>query len=402
MERAEDDVAFGLENRAWPAAEMRARVPEALAEVGLAGFGRRRPNRLSGGEQQRLALAGVLAARPGILVLDEPTANLDPEGTASVFERLAGIRARRGATIVLVEHRVDAAWPLADRVLALDADGEPIDVGSPADVLERSAARMRAAGIWLPSESRRPPAPDDGSEARASESRARPDARRTRSSGKSPILAAAGVSFAYERGGPVLSDVDLEITAGERVALIGANGSGKSTLGRLLAGLLRPATGVIRLGGEDPARLSSRRLAERAGFVFQDPELGFVENRVDAEIAAGLDGRTARRAREVAERLGLPVGTLGGRSPYRLSGGEARRLSLVPALARRPDLLVLDEPTFGQDRRGYEALVEIVRERVAEGTALLAATHDERFVADVADRIVRLDGGRVVSDGAVG
>lgn len=388
MERAEDDVAFGLESRAWPVAEMRSRVPAALAEVGLAGFERRRPNRLSGGEQQRLAVAGVLAPRPGILVLDEPTANLDPEGTASIFDRLAGIRARRAATIVLVEHRVDAAWPLADRVLALGADGRPIDVGSPADVLERSGERLRAAGIWLPGVSRRPPSAATGPPIRPNST--------------TPIVTASGVSFAFERGRPVLSGVDLQIAAGERVALVGANGSGKSTLGRLLAGLLRPAAGLVRLAGEDPARLPSRRLAERAGFVFQDPELSFVENRVDSEIGAGLDERTAGRAREVAECLGLPLEALGGMSPYRLSGGEARRLSLVPALARRPDLLVLDEPTFGQDRRGYEALVEIIREHVIEDTALLAATHDERFVADVASRVVRLERGRVVSDRRVG
>jgi energy-coupling factor transport system ATP-binding protein len=150
MERVEDEVAFGLENLGWPRATMRDRIPEVLADTGLAGLERRRVQRLSGGQQQRLALAGALAPRLGILVLDEPTANLDSDGTAAFFERLRALHTDGSATVVLVEHRVDAAWPLADLVLALDADGAPIDVGSPKEVLARSAERMTAAGIWLP------------------------------------------------------------------------------------------------------------------------------------------------------------------------------------------------------------------------------------------------------------
>ncbi len=154
MERVEDEVAFGLENLGWSREAMVERIPEVLADAGLAGLERRRSQRLSGGQQQRLALAGALAPRPGILVLDEPTANLDPDGTAAFFERLGGLIASRAATVVLVEHRVEQAWPLADLVLALDGTGAPIDVGHPAEVLARSAERMAAAGIWLP--------PDDG------------------------------------------------------------------------------------------------------------------------------------------------------------------------------------------------------------------------------------------------
>ena len=137
MDRAGDDVAFGLENLGWPRTAMRERVPEALAEVGLAGFEDRHANRLSGGEQQRLALAGILAPGPGVLVLDEPTANLDPDGAAAPFERLTALRVARRTTIVLVEHRVDRAWPLADTVLALGDDGRPIDAGPATTVLRR-------------------------------------------------------------------------------------------------------------------------------------------------------------------------------------------------------------------------------------------------------------------------
>ncbi len=396
MERVEDDVAFGLESRGWAPGAMRARIPEALAETGLAGLERRRTTRLSGGQQQRLALAGALAPRPGILVLDEPTANLDPAGARAFADRLATVRAARAATIVLVEHRVDVAWPLADLVLALGADGRPIDVGTPADVLARSRAEIEASGTWLPGGSPTGrSAPQPAIERALRQPTAGPAAT-------GPVLVARGLRFAYD--GPAAVDgVDLEIRAGERVALVGPNGSGKSTLARLLAGLLRPLEGTVRLGGADPSRLRPAALARLAGFAFQDPEAQFVAANVRDEVMAGLgadDPSVAARAQALMARLGLPLDAFGPRSPYALSGGEQRRLSLAPALVRAPRLLVLDEPTFGQDRRGCEALEAILAEQVAAGTAVLAATHDERFIASFATRVVRLERGRVASDEA--
>jgi energy-coupling factor transporter ATP-binding protein EcfA2 len=373
MERIGDDVAFGLENRGWPLDAMRRRVPEALAEVGLAGFEERRSAKLSGGEQQRLAIGGVLAAEPGVLVLDEPTANLDPAGTAAVHERLAGLAATRSTTIVLIEHRVDQAWPLADLVLALDATGRPIDLGTPAAVRRRSRRRLQEEGIWLPGEGG---APRDGRKGIPPDSAA--------------ALSIRDAWFGYDHGAPVLHGVSLDVRPGERVALTGANGSGKSTLLRLALGLLRPAPGDVRLDGRDPARMPARDLGAEAGYVVQDPELGFVADTVREEMAEGLDAVDLAGAHSIAERLRLPVGAFGDRSPYRLSGGEQRRLSLITALARRPRLLVLDEPTFGQDRHGHEELVAILDELAADGTAILAATHDERFVAAFADRSVQL------------
>ena len=364
-------------------AEMLARVTEVIDEAGLTGLERRRSNRLSGGQQQRLALAGVLAPRPAILVLDEPTSNLDPAGTAAFFARLTRLRADRSTTIVLVEHRVDTAWPLADLVLALGPDGVPIDVGAPDEVLGRSGERMAGAGIWLP----------------------RPEASRLRLPGRlaslaaaRPTVRAANVGFAYEHGAPALVDIDLTFSEGERVALVGANGSGKSTLGRLLVGLLRPMSGEVRLEDVDPSHLPATDLARLAGYVFQDPEAGFLTDTVADEIALGLDPAERAEVPGLMARLRLPLEAFGPRSPYRLSGGEARRLSLACALIRRPRLLVLDEPTFGQDRLGYEGLLEILRARLEGGVCLVIATHDERLVSDIASRVVRLDGGRIVDD----
>jgi energy-coupling factor transporter ATP-binding protein EcfA2 len=191
-------------------------------------------------------------------------------------------------------------------------------------------------------------------------------------------------------------DASVRIRAGERVALVGPNGSGKSTLGRLLVGLLRPDRGSVRLAGADPVRLAAAVLARQAGYVFQDPERQFLSGTVAEEVRLGLRAEELDRVDELMDGLGLPLSAFGARSPYRLSGGEQRRLSLACVLVRRPDLLVIDEPTFGQDRNGHEALLEILDDRVEAGAAVLAATHDPRFVADFAKRVIPMDAGRLV------
>jgi energy-coupling factor transport system ATP-binding protein len=390
MDRAADDVAFGLENRAWPLEAMRTRVPTALSAVGLGGFARRRGTRLSGGEQQRLALAGVEAPDPAVLVLDEPTSNLDPAGAAALFRRLAELRDARRTTIVLVEHRADLAWPLADMVLALDAAGAPIAFDTPAKLLARLGQRLAGEGIWVP-----------GDWAGVGKTAGRDGtAHPTASPGPGHALVELDhVRFTYARGAePAVRDVDLDIRAGERVAVVGPNGSGKSTLLRLIAGLLGPSAGSILVGGADPRRLPAPFLARLTGLVFQDPELGFLGDTVAEEIGLGLEPARARGAAELLERLGMPLASFGERSPYRLSGGEQRRLSVATALARRPRILLLDEPTFGQDRRGWEALATILGELVEAGTAMIAATHDERFATQVARRRLEMADGWVVAD----
>ena len=414
MERVGDDVAFGLENLRWPLVAMRARVPEALAAVGLAGFEGRHSNRLSGGEQQRVAIAGVLAPAPGLLVLDEPTANLDPDGAAVVARILSSLRAQRAATIVLVEHRASLAWPLADVVLALGADGRPIDAGSPAEVLARSGKALEQAGVWLPeadgrsADSARRPAPARASGpsgattlgAAAADGQAgfRWAAGPTVEGGSLPILELDDVRFGFGSAEPVLRDISLRVAPGDRIALVGANGSGKTTLLRLALGLLRPLAGEVRLGSRNPWRLPPVHVSRLAGYVVQDPELGFLGDSVKEEVELGLAPEQVAYAHELCERLALPLETFGDRSPYRLSGGEQRRLSLVTGLARRPLFLALDEPTYGQDRRGHEALVAALDELVGQGSAVLAATHDERFVREATDRRVELAGGWIVAD----
>jgi energy-coupling factor transport system ATP-binding protein len=384
MARAGDDVAFGLENRCLPAEAIWQRVDAALQAVGFA-YGRDRPtDALSGGEQQRLAIAGVLALRPGLLLLDEPTANLDPEGAAAIREVVASVVERLGLTLVMVEHRVAEALPLVDRVVAIEAGAGVTADGRPYDVFARHGDALAEAGVWVPD--RRLPAPPV---------RHRPEPE--------TLLLAEQVAFRYP--GTVLSALartDLQVRAAEAVAITGPNGSGKSTLALLLAGLLQPTYGIVVAGealargrGHEPIwRWPAHDLVRHVGSVFQDPEHQFLTGRVRDELMLGplrigLDKPAARRrADELLSRLHLEP--LAEANPFTLSGGEKRRLSVATALATAPAVLVLDEPTFGQDRRTAAELLDLLAALRDSGRAIAFATHDRDFATALADRTLRL------------
>ncbi len=387
MSRSGDDVAFGLENAGVPAAEIWPRVDEALARVGFE-YGRDRPTAaLSGGEQQRLALAGALVRRPSVLVLDEPTANLDPAGTATVLGAVSSALAGAGTTLLMVEHRVDAAAGLVDRVVVLEPGGGVADDGSPAEVFGRRGAALAAAGVWVPA----PWGP------------AAPPFRP--GPGGDVVLTARDLSLTYPRTRrPALSSASLSVRRGTAVAVTGPNGSGKSTLAMLLAGLLPPDTGEARVdGGPDRPlhRWRPRDLCRRVGTVFQDPEHQFVTRTARDELLVGPRragvpaDEAARRADELLARLRLT--RLAGANPFTLSGGEKRRLSVAAMLATAPDLLVMDEPTFGQDARTWAELLELCVGLRAGGTAIVAVTHDEAFAAALADVRVTVSGGVLVA-----
>lgn len=382
MSRSGDDVAFGLENAGVPAGEIWPRVDEALERVGFR-HGRDRPTAaLSGGEQQRLALAGALVRRPSVLVLDEPTANLDPAGTTAVLSAVGSALTGAGTTLLLVEHRVDAAAGLVDRVVVLEPGGGVADDGPPAEVFGRRGAALAAAGVWVPA----PWGP------------AAPPFRP--GPGGDVLLTGDDLGLTYPRTRrPALASASLSVRRGTAVAVTGPNGSGKSTLAMLLAGLLPPDTGSVRLGGSERPlhRWRPRDLCRRVGTVFQDPEHQFVTRTARDELLvgprrAGVPADAAeRRAGELLERLRLA--RLAGANPFTLSGGEKRRLSVAAMLATAPDLLVMDEPTFGQDARTWAELLELFVGVRAGGTAIVAVTHDEAFAGALADARVTVSDG---------
>jgi energy-coupling factor transport system ATP-binding protein len=387
MPCVEDEVAFGLENRGWGRPAMLRRVPEALALAGLAGFERRSSRALSGGEQQRLALAGVLAPLPSLLVFDEPTANLDPPGMHAFFARLGELAARRGQTLVVIEHRLAAALPLADRVLLLDESGRQLAYGPPETVGPSHAADLERSGGWVPAAWAgvgASPLPT-------------PAPRPPSAAGAAIVARLEGATVRYGRGSEAqaaLDGIDLAVRAGERVALVGPNGSGKSTLLFVLAGARRPAAGTALVRDadgalQDPRGLSPAALPELVGLAFQDPEIGFVGRTVAQEVGSA-------RAAGLLERFGLAG--LGERDPYRLSQGQQRRLSLAALAAHRPRLLLLDEPTYGLDRSGSAQVVAFLDAGRADGQAQVLATHDPRLLP-ACDRVVALDRGRIVFEG---
>jgi len=389
LARCGDDVAFGLENHAVPPDRIWPRVDAALRAVAFP-YARDRPTaRLSGGERQRLALAGALALRPGLLLLDEPTAMLDPEGAALLREQVAAVLAATGATCVLVEHRVAPWIALVDRVVVLAPGGGVIADGAPDDVLAARGAQLAAQGVWVPGcPALSPPRPAAG-----------------RSAGPS-LLCARGV--AVRRPGPpapAVRDVDVDVHGGRITCVVGPNGSGKSSLALALGGLVTPAAGELVAGpalarglGPQPARWRPRELVTRIGTVFQDPQHQFVARTCADELAVGprraglADAQVRERVADLLDRLRLAP--LARANPFTLSGGEQRRLSVATALATRPRLLVLDEPTFGQDARTWAELVRLLAGLRDEGTGIVAVTHDEALVDALADDVLRLRAGR--------
>ncbi len=411
LSRVGDDVAFGCENLGVARDEIWRRVRAALDAVGLEVARDRSTSALSGGQKQRLALAGVLAMQPGVVLLDEPTANLDPLGVTEVRDAVARAIAATGATLIVIEHRVDVWLPLVDRVIVLGAQGGVIADGPPDRVLVDRGPELAEAGVWLPGV--RPPVPE------------RPAAPAGAS-----LVSARGLVVGRSPSIPVAGPVDLDVREGEVVGIVGANGAGKSTLGLTLAGLLPAVAGDVRAADalsrgaaltrqarrrrgmrtDDPAAWTSASLLTRIGTVLQEPEHQLLRSTVRDELAVGpralgLDeGVVAARVDDALVRLRLAP--LAAANPYTLSGGEKRRLTVAAMLVTRPRVLVLDEPTFGQDARTWAELVAIIaglRDGVDEQgpLAIAAITHDDAVLDALAARRFPL-AGPTVADGASG
>jgi energy-coupling factor transport system ATP-binding protein len=369
MTRAGDDVAFGLENAGVLPEHIWPRVDAAMAAVGFP-YGRDRPTQaLSGGEKQRLVLAGALARRPGLLLLDEPTAQLDPDGAALVRAAVARATAGRGCTVLVIDHDAGPWLPLVDRVVEV-VDGGLVEHGPDWRPVPR------AAGLRLPA------------------------------AAEGPMLVTADRAGYTYRGAtvPALPPTDAVLRAGRALAVTGPNGTGKSTLALLLAGLRAPTTGCVSAAPElaagtrkarrAPHRWRAGELVTRIGTVFQNPEQQFLTGRLHDELALGplrSGGHAAaarRTAEELLERLGLSA--FADANPYTLSGGQQRRLSVATALATSPRVLVLDEPTFGQDAATWRELVTLLAEQRAAGCAVAVITHDADLVEVLADERLAL------------
>ncbi len=398
LSRVGDDVAFGCENLGVPAADIPARVAEALAAVGLDVPLQRHTKALSGGQKQRLVLAGVLAMRPGLLLLDEPTANLDPEGVREVRASVERAVTDSGATLVVVEHRTPVWVDLMTRVIVLAADGGLLADGDPAAVFSAHGEELAAAGVWVPGVRADLPVLSA-----AEDSAGAPFG---------PMLAAAALAITRDGRSPVQTGLDIRVPEAAATVITGPNGAGKSTLALTLAGLIPELDGEVRSiaalagrGGTRPFCWTSRELLTRIGTVFQEPEHQFLAKTLREELAVGPKALGWPQARidgvvdGLLERLDLA--SLALAHPFTLSGGQKRRLSVATVLAASPQVIVLDEPTFGQDRRGWIELVALLQDEVREGRSVVAVTHDDDVIRHLGGHRIALSAGPEASDGAV-
>ncbi len=424
VDRVEDEIAFALENMGMPEAEMRIRVEEVLDLLDLSNLRDRPLEHLSGGEQQRVAIASALALRPSILVLDEPTSQLDPKSAEDVLTTLVRLNSDLGLTIVLAEHRLERVLPFADRVVYLPnpedvpiPDGalcpeKPIIEGTPRDVLQQidlgsPLVQLAKALDWQPlpltiKEAIRFRNATVNDEQKATHENAEAgDSLPIGATNQETILSVQGLDFGYGQG-EVLQNVSFTVCAGEMVALMGRNGSGKSTLLRCVMGLLQPKRGQIALHGQSTLAADVATIATSIGYLPQNPNALLFADTVYEELAITLrnHGREADSEQINSLLASLGIAALAEHYPRDLSVGQRQRVALAAVAIMHPQILLLDEPTRGLDHHAKASLVELLSRWNQAGMTTIIVTHDVEFAAMLADRVILLSQGEVVHDGS--
>lgn len=435
FQRLGDNVAFGPENMNVPRSEIWDRVRKSLKEVGLDGLQlHRSTSHLSGGQMQRLALAGALAMQPSVLLLDEPTANLDPDGTQQIVGAVRAVLDSTHATMVLVEHHAEPWIDMIDRVVVLGLENDEaangkaannetvhdddiaraassrtviVADGTPDEVFNRTDLDFEDLGIWLP-ERYKKNVKSSANESSVSNSSANAESSEKYYENCSPaegygevLLSTKDLAISHNSE-PIARHINLEFKAGQITALVGANGAGKSTLSLTLAGLLPAVSGEVvasdalaqGANGTDPMKWKSPDLAKRISYVFQNPEHQFACGSVLDEVMLGplRTGVSADEARAKAQELlkRFRLARYAKANPYTLSGGEKRRLTVAASLAAAPRVLILDEPTFGQDRKTWLQIIRLIASLRSEGVSIIVVTHDRELVEALGARLVEL------------
>ena len=450
----EDEMLFGLENFGVPHSQIEERVIDALETVGIADLRERDIATLSGGQKQKVAIAAILALRPRVLVLDEPTAALDPASSRMVFETLRSINRGLGVTVVIIEQKVALLSEYASRIAVMQ-DGRIALEGTPSEVFSHSA-ELRSIGVDSPRVTRisnslaarglieagepclnvreaslliqnlcKASSPAPRAAAAAGVSRAAADApaaagaarattaipgecgmaesprRPAMKPGGSPVVRLQDVTYAYPGGGASVRHLNLEVCPGEFVGLVGQNGAGKTTATKLVNGLLKPSSGTVEVAGLDTRTARTSQIARHAATLFQNPDHQICRDTVLDEVAFGLelggvDAKTAReRARAVAEDFGLPL----GEAPFSLSRGQRQMVALASVVVLEPELVILDEPTSGLDYRECMTVMETVRRMADRGSAVIMVCHDMEVVSDFAERLVVMADGEIAAAG---
>ncbi|NLG27787.1 MAG: energy-coupling factor ABC transporter ATP-binding protein [Chloroflexi bacterium] len=401
MDTVEAELVFAMENHALPEATMRKRVEEVLDQLGIAALRSRRISTLSGGEKQRVAIASVLTLEPHVLVLDEPTSQLDPQSAEDVLTTLQKLNADLGLTIVLSEHRLERVVQYADRIVYLPGRGQaPVD-GAPQEVLRQieltpPLVQLGKALGWDPLPFTIKEARQHARALRLTDAPARPSA--SAAAAAEPDILVRELWHSYD-GRPALKGLNLTIARGELVAIMGRNGSGKTTLLKHLVGLLQPQRGTVLVRGLDTRQVQTDELVGLVGYVPQNPNALLFEDTVARELAF------TRASHSLPERDATPLlDTLGiaehaERYPRDLSVGERQRVALAAILAADPAIILLDEPTRGVDYAQKEALTRFLQGERDRGRTVVLSTHDVELAAAAVDRVIILGDGEVVVDG---
>ena len=431
----EDEMLFGLENYGVPHDQIEDRIAQALETVGISDLRDREIATLSGGQKQKVAIAAILALAPRVLVLDEPTAALDPVSSTLVFDTLRKVNEAAGITVVVIEQKVALLCKYCGRVLVLSEgklafDGEPHEVFGHASELRRlgvdsprvariansllergvaksidrpclNVAEAKALIADLVGDRPAPPAaailPESPS-APTRDSRHKPAAR-PHAEGAAPVVEVKDVAFAYPNHGDSVTGLNMCVYPGELVGVIGQNGAGKTTLTKLLNGLLHPKTGTVRIAGLNTSEVPTSAIAAHCATLFQNPDRQICKDTVLEEVAFGLtlhgtpQDEAERRAAEVIARFDLPA----DESPFSLSRGQRQMVALASVVVLDPEVVLLDEPTSGLDYRECMTVMETVREMAERGCAVIMVCHDMEVVSDFAERVVVMTKGRIAA-----
>ena len=434
----EDEMLFGMENFGVPHDQIEQRLVQTLETVGIADLRHREIATLSGGQKQKVAIAAILAMGPRVLVLDEPTAALDPAATQLVYDTLRRINRERGVTVVVMEQKVAMLSEYCDRVMVMDAgkivfSGAPHEVFAHGEELRRIGCdsprvtriynRLVADGVVSTgspclnvSEAEQLIARALGgretaaagsakaavvSEAALPASSPHAPAPRPKAEGAKPAVSFEDVCFSYPGGGASVQNLELAVYPGELVGVVGQNGAGKTTLTKLLNGLLKPSSGVVTVAGLDTREAPVSRIAAHVSTLFQNPDRQICRDTVLDEVAFGLvltgtpQEEARERAQRVIERFGLPA----EEAPFSLSRGQRQKIALASVVVMEPEVIVLDEPTSGLDYRECMTVMETVSEMAERGSAVIMVCHDMEVVSDFAERLVAMAQGRILGRG---
>ena len=425
----EDEMLFGLENFGIPHDQIEERISQTLTTVGISDLRHREIATLSGGQKQKVAIAAIIAMAPNVLVLDEPTAALDPASSTLVFDTLRQINREHGITVVVIEQKVALLSKYCSRVLVM-ADGKLAFDGEPHQVFAH-ASELRQMGVDSPRVARIANSlaevgllPSDQAPclnvseahqlissllANATSKDAPADMPETsphipavpRGVNQEPVVELTDVTFAYPHGGASVSNLNMCVYPGELVGIIGQNGAGKTTLTKLLNGLLHPASGTVRMAGMNTADVPTSAIAAKCATLFQNPDRQLCRDTVLDEVAFGLElhgvgtDEARQRARVAAERFGLPL----DESPFSLSRGQRQMVALASVVVLDPQVVLLDEPTSGLDYRECMTVMETVSEMAERGCAVIMVCHDMEVVSDFAQRLVVMADGRILERG---